>query len=56
MKELKVLRNDPEKPKIIIAHTIKGKGVSFVEDDFTYHGRPIMGELAVQAREEILCA
>jgi transketolase len=56
VKELKILRNDPEKPKIIIAHTVKGKGVSFVEDDFTYHGRPIMGELAVQAREEILCA
>ncbi|HSG16328.1 MAG TPA: transketolase [Anaerolineae bacterium] len=43
-------------PSILIAHTIKGKGVSFVEQDFTYHGRPILGELADQAREEISCS
>ncbi|UCG24463.1 MAG: transketolase [Chloroflexota bacterium] len=40
-------------PSIMIAHTVKGKGVSFVEQDFTYHGRPILGQLAEQAREEI---
>lgn len=43
-------------PSLIIAHTVKGKGVSFVEEDFTYHGRPILGELAVQAREELSCS
>ena len=42
-------------PSILIAHTVKGKGVSFVEADFTYHGRPITGELAVKAREELRC-
>jgi transketolase len=42
-------------PSIMIAHTVKGKGVSFVEEDFTYHGRPILGELAEQAREELSC-
>jgi transketolase len=42
-------------PSILIAHTIKGKGVSFVEADFTYHGRPILGQLYEQAREEIQC-
>jgi transketolase len=40
---------------IIIAHTVKGKGVSFVEQDFTFHGRAIKGEQAEKAREEILC-
>ena len=27
------------KPSIIIAHTIKGKGVSFMEDDNNWHYR-----------------
>jgi len=40
-------------PTILIAHTVKGKGVSFVEADFTYHGRPILGDLADKAQEEI---
>ncbi len=29
-----------EKPTIVIAHTIPGKGVSFMEKDYTWHGRP----------------
>jgi transketolase len=41
-------------PTIIIAHTIKGKGVSFVEQDFTFHGRALKPEQAEKAREEIL--
>lgn len=41
-------------PSIIIAHTVKGKGVSFVESDFTWHGRALSPELAEKAREEIL--
>ena len=44
-----------EKPAIIIAHTVKGKGVSFVEADYTFHGRALTAEQAVKAREEILC-
>lgn len=28
-----------EKPTVIIAHTIPGKGVSFMEKDFTWHGK-----------------
>ncbi len=44
------------KPQIIIAHTIKGKGVSFVETDFTYHGRALKAEQAELAREEINAA
>ena len=44
------------KPQIIIAHTIKGKGVSFVEADYTFHGRALTIEQAEKAKEEILCA
>jgi transketolase len=42
-------------PSVIIAHTVKGKGVSFVEADFTFHGRALTPEQALRAREEILC-
>jgi len=42
-------------PSVIIAHTVKGKGVSFVEADYTFHGRALTPEQAVKAREEISC-
>jgi transketolase len=48
------LRASGDRPSIIIAHTVKGKGVSFVEADFTFHGRALDAEQAVRAREEIL--
>ena len=41
------------KPQIIIGHTIKGKGVSFVEADFTFHGRALNPEQAALAKEEL---
>ncbi len=42
------------KPTAIIAHTIKGKGVSFMEKDFSWHGRAIeKPEMEKQALEEI---
>ncbi|MBK8986397.1 MAG: transketolase [Chloroflexi bacterium] len=41
------------KPSIIIAHTVKGKGVSFVEADFTFHGRALTPQQAALAREEL---
>ena len=43
-------------PQIIIAHTVKGKGVSFVEADFTFHGRALNAEQADLAREELNAA
>jgi transketolase len=52
---LESVKAESEKPTIIIAHTIKGKGVSFVEQDFTFHGRALNPEQADKAREEILC-
>jgi transketolase len=33
-------RNITEKPTIIIAHTVPGKGVSFMENDYRWHGIP----------------
>ncbi|MFN2222971.1 MAG: transketolase [Chloroflexota bacterium] len=56
MDQLQEMQQVQGQPSLLIAHTIKGKGVSFVEQDFTYHGRPILGELAEQAREELLCS
>ena len=32
-------RNEMNKPSAIIAHTIKGKGVSFMEDNNNWHYR-----------------
>lgn len=43
-------------PSAVIAHTVKGKGVSFVEGDYTFHGRALTPEQAQRARREILCA
>jgi transketolase len=52
---LRAAQSATGKPSIIIAHTIKGKGVSFVEADFTFHGRALKPDQAIRAREEILC-
>jgi len=35
----RVLRDKNPKPKLIIAKTIMGKGVKFIENDYHYHGR-----------------
>jgi len=40
-------------PFAIVAHTVKGKGVSFMEQDFTWHGRAIPEKQLQQALEEI---
>jgi len=43
---LKLILKNKNKPKIIIAHTIKGKGVSFMENDNNWHYRsPSKNEL-----------
>lgn len=42
-----------EKPTVIIAHTIPGKGVDFMEYDFTWHGKPPNHEEAKKALHEI---
>ena len=41
-----------EKPKVIIAHTVKGKGISFMEDDNNWHYRtPNEEELKLALKE-----
>jgi transketolase len=42
-----------EKPVMIIAHTIPGKGVGFMEYDFHWHGMPPNHEQAVKALKEL---
>lgn len=42
-----------EKPVCIIAHTIPGKGVNFMEYDFHWHGAPPNHEQAKQALHDI---
>ena len=42
-----------EKPTVIICHTIPGKGVSFMENDYTWHGKPPTHEQAVVALHEL---
>jgi len=41
------------KPSVIIAHTIKGKGVSFMEDMVDWHGKIVTEEDAKRALEEL---
>ncbi len=41
------------KPTMIIAHTIPGKGVSFMENDYTWHGKPPNDEEAKIALKEL---
>ena len=42
-----------EKPTLIIAHTIAGKGVDFMEGDYKWHGTPPNKEQAAKALEEL---
>jgi transketolase len=42
-----------EKPTVIIAHTIPGKGVSFMEGDYSWHGKPPNAEEAKRALTEL---
>jgi transketolase len=43
----------PPRPKIVIAHTVKGKGVSFMEDDNNWHYRIPSADELTRAREEL---
>jgi transketolase len=42
-----------EKPTVIIAHSVPGKGVTFMEKDFHWHGKPPNKEEAKKALAEI---
>ncbi len=40
-------------PQAIVAHTVKGKGVSFMEADWTYHGRAVTPDDLPKALAEL---
>ena len=45
-----------DKPLAVLAHTIKGKGVSFMENNWKYHNASLSKELYNQAIEELEAA
>ncbi|MCI8444145.1 MAG: transketolase [Clostridia bacterium] len=53
MKAFEVARNIKEKPTCIIAKTIKGKGISFMENEAKWHGKAPNEEEYQQARKEL---
>ncbi|MGO9411201.1 MAG: transketolase [Spirochaetia bacterium] len=47
------LPDDPEKPHLVIAHTVKGKGVSFMENNAAWHHRVPTPEEYAKAQAEL---
>ncbi len=47
------LAKNQDLPAVIIANTIPGKGVDFMESDFAWHGKPPNSNQAIKALEEI---
>jgi transketolase len=52
-KTLRGLSQSSGPPKVIIAHTICGKGVSFMEGKVEWHYLPLSDEQYIQAVREI---
>lgn len=50
---VRVAKATHTQPTMIIAHTIPGKGVSFMENDYTWHGKPPNDEEAKKALKEL---
>ena len=50
---VQALKRKTDCPKVIIAKTIKGKGISFMENDFSWHDRVLQKENLKQASEEV---
>ena len=50
---IKKAKSTSKKPVTIIAHTIPGKGVDWIENDYTWHGRVPNQEEAEQALEQL---
>ena len=51
---INAMNKKSKKPKMIIAHTIKGKGVSFMENNIDFHGKAPTKEEAEKALEELV--
>ena len=46
-------KKSEEKPHCIIAHTVKGKGVSYMEHNAAWHGGIPKGDQIIQAHNEL---
>ena len=53
IKQIQSIQTTTEKPVAIIAHTVKGKGVSFMEDDNNWHYRIASMEDVQKAHKEL---
>jgi transketolase len=53
LEALDVTRNIHARPTVIVAHTTKGKGVSFMENQSAWHGKPPNREQYEQALAEL---
>lgn len=53
IKTLKGLPDGSGKPTVIIAHTVKGSGISFMEDDNNWHYRIPTAQEVLKARKEL---
>jgi transketolase len=53
MQALETARGVADRPTAIVARTKKGKGVSFVEADYGYHGKALTPDEATRALEEL---
>jgi len=56
VKSLESAAEAKEKPSVVIAHTVKGKGVSHIENVVESHGKPLTPDQKRQAVEEIRCS
>jgi len=52
---LKALQNSTpcKKPTVVLAHTVKGKGISFMENDYTWHYKSLNRTFYLQALKEL---
>lgn len=48
-----IKNNKNQKPNIVILKTIKGKGISFMENDFNYHGKKVTEEEYLKAKQQL---
>ena len=50
---LEALPFNTEKPSALIAHTVKGKGVSFAENTYVWHSNTVNDEILARALAEL---
>ena len=53
---LKALKTPPSKnqPTLILSNTVKGKGISFMENDNNWHGGGAIGKFSEEAMQEVI--